>query len=359
MECNRCAVQPIIHAFTQANLENSFGRMKNKQIIAAVGNLKTVFKGLCAKCHELPSDTNSLIKEMQYTWEEKFKELEKSIEKDNESMKPVLGSLQEAFQAVCLTCSRSSNDDNPSNHGQVFVSLDSGNCQANTGKAASTHTDNDIVQARADWIWLHKSADVEEQTYGMAPDKNLIAKEEGTKPHDGSVSMLPPEVEDRLRQEFSNFVSLDIIDKLLLSCIMSGMNVAEFAKMLWFPYAIVDPKTRKVKAITKQAAHARWKNIVRRFPVFLSVAIASTRDSEKARKKLMKFLADPNGEEQEGRFKNGKLAPMFARAAAKAKAIEEAKARAAMKKALPPPKPKKPQRPKAADLTLTLPGFDF
>ena len=61
MECNRCCLQPVIHAFTQANLENSLGRMKTKEIIAAVNNLKVVFKEMCNKCQALPSDTNKLI----------------------------------------------------------------------------------------------------------------------------------------------------------------------------------------------------------------------------------------------------------------------------------------------------------
>lgn len=325
MECSRCCLQPVIHAFTQANLDNSLGRMKTKEIIAAVNNLKVVFKDVCKKCAALPSDTNRLIEDLKVAWNTRFSDIAKSVVKDSEDMRPLVQELQEAFQTVCLTCAKVSNDDNPSNHGQTFVSLDSGNCQADSGRAKTTHTDDNIVQSRADWIGLHKSPDVEDQTYGVSPVVSMMMKEE---PHldnrllNGSSSMLPPEVEDRLRMEFSNFVELDIIDKLLLSCVMSGMNIAEFAKMLWFPYSIVDPKTRTVKSITKQAAHARWINICKRFPVFMSVAVSNNKDNKKALAKLRKFINDPNGDEPTNRFQNGKMSAVYAKAAKKAKEEE-------------------------------------
>lgn len=299
--------------------------MKTKEIIAAVNNLKVVFKDVCKKCAALPSDTNRLIEDLKVAWNTRFSDIAKSVVKDSEDMRPLVQELQEAFQTVCLTCAKVSNDDNPSNHGQTFVSLDSGNCQADSGRAKTTHTDDNIVQSRADWIGLHKSPDVEDQTYGVSPVVSMMMKEE---PHldnrllNGSSSMLPPEVEDRLRMEFSNFVELDIIDKLLLSCVMSGMNIAEFAKMLWFPYSIVDPKTRTVKSITKQAAHARWINICKRFPVFMSVAVSNNKDNKKALAKLRKFINDPNGDEPTDRFQNGKMSAVYAKAAKKAKEEE-------------------------------------
>ena len=317
MECNRCPVKPILYAFTQANLENSLGRMKTKQIIAAVNNLKVNIKGICESCHTLPSKTNELVEDLKDVWNSRYEILMRSIQK------------REAFQAVCLTCSRVSNDDNPSNHGQTFVSLDSGNCQADSGRAKSTATDDNIVQSRADWIGLHKSPDVEDSSYGRDPAFGIIESEEPDailKKQNSTATLLPPEVEDRLRAEFSNFVELDIIDKMLLSCIMSGMNVAEFAKMLWFPYSLVDPVTRQVKSVTKQAMHARWKNICRRFPVFMAVAINSMKDDDKGVQKLRDFVADPNGKESDDRFANGKMKNEYVKAMAKAKEAEKKKA---------------------------------
>lgn len=328
MECSRCCLQPVLHAFTQANLDNSLGRMKTKEIIAAVNNLKVVFKGMCDKCKNLPSDTNKLIDELKSVWNERFNVLAKSIVKDTENMKPLVEELRQAFQAVCLTCAKVSNDDNPSNHGQTFVSLDSGNCQADSGRAKTTHTDDNIVQSRADWIGLHKSPDFGSNEYGTSPYEAMAMKEEpeaAIRKLNETTSVLPPDIEDKLRMEFSNFVELDIIDKILLSCIMSGMNIAEFAKMLWFPYSIVDPKTRMVKAITKQAAHARWINICKRFPVFMSVAISSAKANRKALARLRKFIDDPYADEPSNRFQNGKMSSVFAKAAKKAKEEAERK----------------------------------
>ena len=321
-------MQPIIHAFTQANLENSLGRMKTKEIIAAVNNLKVVFREMCNKCQALPSETNRLIADLKEAWNTRIEAVSKSILQDAENMKPIVEELQQAFQVVCLTCAKVSNDDNPSNHGQTFVSLDSGNCQADSGRAKTTHTDDNIVQSRADWIGLHKSPDVADHTFGMSPYDSLVMKEEperGETLINTTSSLLPPEVEDRLRMEFSNFVELDILDKLLLSCMMSGMNIAEFAKMLWFPYSIVDPKTRTVKAITKQAAHARWINICKRFPVFMSVAVSNVKDNKKALAKLRQFINDPNGDEPTDKFQNGKMSAIYAKAARKAKEEAERK----------------------------------
>ena len=302
--------------------------MKTKEIIAAVNNLREVFRTMCSKCQGLPSETNELLEDLKKAWNSRFQNIVKSMQKDAETMEPIVNELREAFQAVCLTCAKVSNDDNPSNHGQTFVSLDSGSCQTNSGLAKSTHTDDNVVMSRADWIGMHRAADVDDRMFGTDPGENIMIKEESDefeKAANGSSSLLPPDVEDRLRKEFANFVELDIIDKLLLSCIMSGMNIAEFAKMLWFPYSIVDPKTRQVKSITKQAAHARWINICKRFPVFMSVAISSTKDNERALAKLKKFLNDPNGDKATSRFQNGKMSAVYARAAQAAKEKAEQK----------------------------------
>lgn len=317
----------MIFAFTQANLDNSLGRMKTKEIIAAVNNLKVVFKGVCAKCQALPLKTPKLIERLNHDWATRIDDLMKSAEGDAKQMEAVIDELREAFQVVCLTCSQVSNDDNPSNHGQTFVSLDSGSCQANSGRAKSTHTDDNVVLSRADWIGMHHAPEVADRFYGQTPALNLMMKEEPEafeNTSEKTSTLLPAEVEDKLRKEFSNFVSLDIIDKLLLSCVMSGMNIAEFAKMLWFPYSIVDPKTRMVKSITKQAAHARWINICKRFPVFMAVAASSSKD-KKSLEKLKRFVMNPNSEEPSDKFQNGKLSAAYIKAERRARDIAEKK----------------------------------
>lgn len=324
MECNRCAIQPLLHAFVQANLEESLGRMKTKQIIAAVNNLKVEFKGLCKCCQSLPSETNNLIEELKSTWNDKFVKVCESVKKDHADMLPQVEKLRTAFMAVCYTCSRVSNDDNPSHHGQVFVSLDSGNCQADSGRAKSTHTDDNVVLSRADWLNNHRSPDAVEPTYGTDPRINVeMAEEKGVYEaiNSQSVSRLPLEIEDTLRKEFAKFVQLDILDKILVACVMSGMNIAEFAKMLWLPYSIVDPKTKTIRPITKQAAHARWKGIVARFPVFASIA-AGGETNKRARARLAAEFADPNGTKSDERFRNGKMTTAAMRAEEKAREAE-------------------------------------
>lgn len=327
MECSRCCLQPVIYAFTQANLDNSLGRMKTKEIIAAVNNLKVVYKGVCDKCRSLDLESPELIDRLNKEWPAKIENLMAAANSDAEKMEAVIDELRQAFQVVCLTCANVSNDDNPSNHGQTFVSLDSGNCQANSGRAKSTHTDDNVVLSRADWIGMHRAPEVDDKYYGQAPDVSLMMKEEPEAFENGeskTSTILPTEVEDRLRKEFANFVSLDIIDKLLLSCVMSGMNIAEFAKMLWFPYSIVDPKTRMVKSITKQAAHARWINICKRFPVFMAIAVSSSKD-RRSLEKLRKFVMNPNADEPADKFQNGKLSPAFLKAEKRAAAHAEKK----------------------------------
>ena len=324
----------MIFAFTKANLDNSLGRMKTKEIIAAVNNLKVVFKGVCEKCQTLPLKTPDLINKLNLDWATRIDSLMTSVGDDSKLIEEVIDELRTAFQTVCLTCARVSNDDNPSNHGQTFVSLDSGNCQANSGRAKTTHTDDNVVLSRADWIGMHCAPEVDNKMYGQTPDVSLMLKEEMDYSEgiiNETSTILPAEVEDRLRTEFSNFVSLDIIDKLLLSCVLSGMNIAEFAKMLWFPYSIVDPKTRMVKSITKQAAHARWINICKKFPVFMAVASSTSKD-RKSLEKLRKFVLNPNSEEPSDKFQNGKISPAFIKAEKRARDNAEKKKEARLRR---------------------------
>lgn len=317
----------MIYAFTQANIENSLGRMKTKEIIAAVNNLKEVFNGVCDKCQALPLESPDIVEGMKTEWASRIDSLIKAANSDAAKMEAIITELREAFQVVCLTCSKVSNDDNPSNHGQTFVSLDSGNCQSNSGRAKSTHTDDNVVLSRADWIGSHRAPELEDKSYLQSPDIQIMMKEEPESFEDSNSktsTMLPPDVEDRLKAEFSNFVSMDIFDKLLLSCVLSGMNIAEFAKMLWFPYSIVDPKSRKVKSITKQAAHARWINICKRFPVFMAVAASSCRD-KRSIERLKNFVQNPNSEAPADKFANGKLSQSFLKAEKKQRELEERK----------------------------------
>ena len=57
----------------------------------------------------------------------------------------------------------------------------------------------------------------------------------------------------------------------------------------------------------------------------MSVAISSSKDNERAFARLRKFISDPNGDEKDCRFQNGKLSSFYAKAAQKAKEAEERK----------------------------------
>lgn len=231
----------------------------------------------------------------------------------------------------CANCTRSA-DDNPSNHGQIFVSLDSG--EATGGKES--------VESRSDWMLSNMD---DEYKAGLSNEKT--ARDE----HDSSLfrkGMTNDEIEESLRNEFINFLDLDEVDKLLCVMLMSKKKdwlsksfvrfytIADFAKMEWVPECmqfqngngpylfaalkdIVDyhrrvsaedaaadpsapaltPEERQKrdeirantlnrllasaeqalygeratrKGITKQAAHARFLRIVKKMPILMAVA---------------------------------------------------------------------------------------
>lgn len=319
MECSRCAVAPLVHSFTAANLDKSLGRLKSERIHNAVHILQEAMRKVCADCGSRSMQISRAIGKVKSAWNENYRELFKTIKSVDAEKIRLVEELQSAFQAVCLTCSRDSNDDNPSNHGQTFVSMDSGNCSSNSGRAATSATDDNVVLSRADWIGSHAAADYSHTLYGVDPSDALQRKEnpkEAEAADNDQTSLLPSDVEDVLRKEFSNFAALDIIDKILLACVVSGMNIAEFAKMLWLPYSIVNPQDNTIHPITKQAAHARWQNIITKFPVFSSVAISQIARF-KSRASAAKWISNPNADKPSNRFANGKLTPEAKKAAAK------------------------------------------
>lgn len=309
MECQRCPISPVVHAFTTANLEKSLGRIKSQKIHSAVVMLQDAMKKICSDCAPLSKKIDTAANKLRSAWNENYKALFAAVKEVDETQLAHVKDLQAAFQAVCLICTRDSNDDNPSNHGQTFVSMNSGNCHSNSGKASTTATDDNVVLSRADWIGSHASVDYNPSQYGGDPRTNLINSEEGIKPEsEQACSLLPSEIEDMLRKEFSNFAGLDIIDKMLLSCIISGMNIAEFAKMLWLPYSIVNPQDNTIRSITKQAAHARWQNVIKKFPNFAAIACGTIRRT-KSRKAAAEWMMNPNADKPNDQFSNGKLTP--------------------------------------------------
>ena len=153
--------------------------------------------------------------------------------------------IQSALSAVCLACAHSANDDNPSNHGQSFVSLDRSIEAPNNSKSTSLQV--------ADYLLSKRRPDVHAQ------DPN-------------GCSGLPPSVEETLKIQFANFAALSPIDLCLVAHLMGGGSFATFATMSWLPHLPYDPITLQPIPVSRQAIHARFRNIVRKIPVLAVLA---------------------------------------------------------------------------------------
>lgn len=167
--------------------------------------------------------------------------------------KTFLENRQKAYDAIlreCAECSRSA-DDNPSNSGQCFVSIDEGT----SGDPLS-----DTNDAVADWL-LEKR---------ISP-RNPSSGDPNARPQQRATS-LPEQVEDALRMQLSAFSQLDLADKFLVCVLMTNKprsndrfhTIADFAKK-FAPYVFG-------RSISKQAAHARYIRIVKRMPVLAAIA---------------------------------------------------------------------------------------
>ena len=283
MECASCPVQPLVDAFVAADLDRNMGRCQSKRL-----------KEACKK-------------------------------------------LQEAFQNVCLTCVDEVNDNNPSNHGQTFYSLDSGHCQSTSGRSATSHSDNNEVISRADWINSHASYDssyyqdnsfrpyngtsaldpavaatrkamrhatVSEQ---VVSDGNTVSYETRISypdtAHDKffddenagadnpfqdefSITSLPSSVEAIILRELNNFAALPALHKMLVCCLLAGINISDFARMGWLPKEIkkmMKPKEKDdEEVISAQTAHAIYQNICKKLP-YMTVLSRATKKRSKER----------------------------------------------------------------------------
>ena len=279
MECSSCPIQPIVNAFAEADLERNLGRCQSKRL-----------KEACKK-------------------------------------------FQEALQNVCLTCVDEVNDNNPSNHGQTFYSLDSGHCQSGAGRSATSHSDNNEVISRADWITSHASYDSayhqdnsfrpysgdsaldpaftairrsmrhasesmqvsrngdtisyqSKVTYDdakfFAPDDSSI---ENAFQDEFSITTLPSSVEAILLREINNFAALPALHKMLICCLLAGINISDFARMGWLPKEIkrlMKPREKDMEVISAQTAHAIYLNICKKLP-YLTVLARATKKRSKER----------------------------------------------------------------------------
>lgn len=279
MECHSCQINKIVQAFVEADLDRSMGRCQSKAIKAA-----------CKR-------------------------------------------LQEAMQNVCLACVGEVNDNNPSNHGQTFYSLDSGHCQSNSGKSKTSHSDDNEVISRADWINSNASydsayyADHQFRPYSgaspidpaIAAMKSAMERQEETEvtrrdsssvsytqitntkdtQHDKrffegdasgkeanpfqdefSITNLPSEIEAIVLKEINNFAGLPIQAKMLICCLLEGKNLSDFSRLTWLPKGWLSKEARQKSPISPQMAHALFLNICRKLPHFAVLARATKKRSK-------------------------------------------------------------------------------
>lgn len=313
MECSSCPIQPIVNAFVEADLDRNMGRCQSKSIKVA-----------CTK-------------------------------------------LQEAMRNVCLTCVDEVNDNNPSNHGQTFFSLDSGHCQTVSSKGSSE------VSSRADWISSHahlNSGYFQDGAYRpyngeSSVDSAIIAmrnakrkdlsvntgKLPSTREHaadsiddkfftddvsngsnasfqdEYSVTKLPSAVEAIILKELINFSALPPLHQMMVCCLLAGINLSDFSRFGWLPKEIksrMKPKQKNDEEIlSPQSAHAIYQTICRKLPYMTVLARATKkrsrekvlsqklaiRDYQAANKRKLEYLASPESLKKSSRPKHNPLAP--------------------------------------------------
>ena len=163
-------------------------------------------------------------------------------------LRPFALAIEEALRNFCLKCTSISDDDNPTNRGQTMVSLD----------ASIQDSDASV----SDFLISHRIDNIN-ASHGHSS---------------GSVTSLPPDVEDSLRQQIASFASLSFMDVCLVAHLINGGSLASFATMNWIPSLPIDPHTGRPSHISRQAVHSRFKAIVRKVPTLAAIS-ASVRRS--------------------------------------------------------------------------------
>lgn len=219
MECQSCPLQPVIDAFVKTdNLKKLTAKCKHKSLIAAAH------------------------------------------------------AVQPSLAAVCLACAQCTDDDNPSNQGQSFVSLDNDSSSADARSTSHSAHRSQAPQTSsvADYLISQRRPDVH-----------------ALDPH--GCTTLPPDIEETLKRQFANFASLSPMDLCLVAHLMAGGSFATFATMAWLPHLPYDPQTLQPIPVSRQAVHARFRNIVRKMPVLSVIAKQIPADPADTHTKARRF----------------------------------------------------------------------
>ena len=178
------------------------------------------------------------------------------VSSDPAAVAALKAELAQIITAHCSRCDQSQ-DDNPSHRGITFVSKD-----------ADNGSDDPNVQLE-DWLLAQKETDALEV-------------------YRSGCTALPADIENAFRVQLTEFAQLSVYDKLLVCVLMSQKpgytnryyTLADFARLRW----LNNPETAKIFAqcginltltgdgISKQAAHVRYGNIVRKIPALAAIA---------------------------------------------------------------------------------------
>lgn len=252
-ECQRCPFQAVVSSL--AELIKTF-----RPTVVDKNNRATVTEMNQAQ-YLAYKTKNAKVRKAANALEKKYTDFISDIEKN----------ILPLCQKICITCSTVSNDDNPSNHGRTFISIDAlnsapatydsdfdaqehanqyngGEQQEGEGNAERAHTedkgdsDEDVVMGGTG-SWLNKNAI--KSVHSLNPQ--------------GSTN-LPSHIEDTLRKILHDFSALDIYEQNLVFQQMCGTSLADFGSMGWIPEDMKKPQSKQLVSI-------RWEKLVHKFPI--------------------------------------------------------------------------------------------
>lgn len=248
MECQRCPINEAIQAIS----------VLTKTHKASNGKQMSLFQFVRGKAHN--KKVADAAAEAEAEWEKFVRILEKK--------------LYPFISKVCLACAETANDDNPTNRGVSFVSMEAMSCDSLAGSitgvgdgdaenAAGGSGDEENGDAQDESDAFFADFDEEEATAntqtGDFIHKNAI-RQSTRGSRDGVTKTLPLPVEDKLKEYLHGFAQLTTLEKNLLFHQMVGATLDNFASMNW-----VCPEMKKRQS--KQWASLKWHGLVEKFPI--------------------------------------------------------------------------------------------
>lgn len=262
-ECQRCPFQSVVSALSE--LIKTF-----RPTVVDKNNHANVREMNQAQYLAYKSK-NAKVKKVANALEKKYADFMQYIDKE----------ILPLCQKVCITCSTVSNDDNLSNHGRTFISIDALNsapatydADIDTQDRTNVNYDNpynnqvedvdntqDGESNNANGVSHQIDGDTEDRVAGATGswlNKNAIKSVHSLNPQ-GSTN-LPSHIEDTLRKILHDFSALDIYEQNLVFQQMCGTSLADFGSMGWIPPDMKKPQSKQLVSI-------RWEKLVQKFPL--------------------------------------------------------------------------------------------